>query len=163
MQLPTVLTLLGSACTLASGAAISKTFALTAVSLSTHQRTQLAVGETEASVHILRAAAPNATAGFTSTPLAMQFSYLASSRQLQNGEYGLSDLVRQKLTVTFGGFDTPADGLFAAKQSGAKTCFVYGAAAGPLDGWSLCSTVAFYWSGTQEPSDGCEKVALEMQ
>ncbi|KAI1123489.1 hypothetical protein F5Y10DRAFT_251786 [Nemania abortiva] len=167
MRLLTTLTLSGSALTLASGAAIAKSFTLHAVSLSTQQSTQLAVEETEASVHILRAtAAPNATAGTGAA--ATQFSYAASSRQLRNGEYGLfSDALRANLSVTFGSFAAPADGLLATRQQGSATYFVFGPdeAAGPIDGWSLCSTVnsAFYWSGAQEPMDECEKVALEMQ
>ncbi|KAI1165934.1 hypothetical protein F5B18DRAFT_609232 [Nemania serpens] len=178
MHFPTSLALLGTALSLSSGAAISSLpntnttspFGLSAVVLATGASTPLAVEPTEASVRVLRAAAPNATSGTTAD--SRFFAYDAAARRLRNAQFdfGLpSDLVRENVTVTFAEFEAPADGLLAlvVKQQvegggGSGEYFVFAPdAAGRVDGWSLCGVTAFYWSGDQAPLEGCAKVALE--
>ncbi|KAI1197080.1 hypothetical protein F5X97DRAFT_344023 [Nemania serpens] len=171
MHSPTSLALLGFALTVASGAAIPSSsspssnatspFGLSAVVLSTGSSTPLAVEPTEASVHVLRAASPNATSGTTAS--SSRFSYDAAARRLLNAQFGPSDLVRENVTVTFAEFEVPADGLLAVRRVGDAAYFVFApeAAAGRVDGWSLCGITAFYWSGDRAPLENCAKVALE--
>ncbi|KAI0869302.1 hypothetical protein GGS24DRAFT_167009 [Hypoxylon argillaceum] len=170
--LTTHLTLLASTITLALSAALTSTFALNAVVLSTQHRTPLAVELSESSIaHPARATGPP-TRRANTTPAASRFS-LRGPRAASsgNGEYGpLGRRCAPNASITFRGLRT-------RRRTGSSPCrraeggdvfrlWGWRGGGGLLDGWSLCATeaaVAFYWSGTQGALDGCVKVALERQ
>ncbi|KAI1146934.1 hypothetical protein F4825DRAFT_173586 [Nemania diffusa] len=172
MHLLTHLTLLASTITLALSAALTSTFALNAVVLSTQHRTPLAVELSESSIaHPARATGPpTRRANTTPARLALQPTRAASRQLWKRRVRAFRTPVRANASITFRGLRT-------RRRTGSSPCRraeggdvfrLWGVERrrGLLDGWSLCATeaaVAFYWSGTQGALDGCVKVALERQ